>query len=484
YRGDARYKIGIITPSLHLSYERLTNKKDDSDTLEHGSYRLQEFTPGISLSGYKDLSADVHIGWRHDDSLLNHSLQLASKTFIQNYTVRYSRSDLASSQIGLTIRNRKFTESFREKRNIDNETILLRWQTELNPWMKSIKLDWFYEIATGQTTKLDRIFQRVAKGTGNYRYVGDLNGNRIMDPPDFQLTRFDGDYIALTFPTDDLIPIIDLKASSRIRLNPKYLLTSPGLLEKAISTLSSETYLRVEEKSSEADRKQIYLLKFNRFLNDQTTLLGTNLIMQDVYFLEDDPEFSIRYRYTQRKSLAQYTLLNERTYLHEHAVRVRWQFIKEISNQSDYIKTHDILTATERNNRERNVRSENIVSDWSYRPIQNIELGFKFGVGRSSNNNSTVADINEQSVRFVYSFVEHGQASAEITREEVSVNPPSFVVPYQLTNGKANGKSWLIYLRFEYRLSRFMHVSVNYDGRSEGASETIHSGNAEVRAFF
>ncbi len=483
-KGDARYKIGILMPSLKYSYEYLTNKRDESDSLENGSYRLQEITPGISLSRYNDISADVFIGWRYDDSLSNRYLQHASKTFLQNYTVQYSRSELVSSQIGLTIHNRKYTKSFKDKSNIDSETILLRWQTELNPLKKSIKLDWFYEIATGRTTKLERIFQRVAKGTGNYRYVGDLNGNRIVDPPDFQLTRFDGEYIALTFPTDDLIPIIDLKASSRIRLNPKFLLSSSGWLEKVISTLSSETYSRIEEKSSELDRKQIYLMNFNRFLNDQTTLLGTNLIMQDVYFLEDSPEFSIRYRYTQRKSFAQYTLLNESTYLREHAVRLRFQFIEEFNNQTEYIKTKDILFATEQNNRERNVRSEYIVSDWSYRPIQNIELGFKLGVGQSSNNNSTIADINEQSIRFVYSFVEHGHGSAEIAREEVSVNPPSVVVPYQLTNGKVVGRAWLIDLRFEYRLSRFMHVGVNYNGRSENASKTIHSGNAEVRAFF
>src|SRR2546430_12743790 len=35
----------------------------------------------------------------------------------------------------------------------------------------------------------ERVFQKVPKGTGNYVYLGDINGNHVVDAGDFQLSR-------------------------------------------------------------------------------------------------------------------------------------------------------------------------------------------------------------------------------------------------------------------------------------------------------
>ncbi len=114
-----------------------------------------------------------------------------------------------------------------------------------------------------------RIFVRVTQGTGNYRYLGDLNNNGLADESEFVLTRFDGDFVAVTVPTDELVPVIDLKTGLRLRFNPARLFPKASTgVEKALSILSGETYVRVDEKSTERDLKQIYLLHFSHFRND------------------------------------------------------------------------------------------------------------------------------------------------------------------------------------------------------------------------
>ena len=45
-----------------------------------------------------------------------------------------------------------------------------------------------------------------AQGSGSYRYLGDLNNNGIADESEFVTARFDGDFIAITVPTDQLFP--------------------------------------------------------------------------------------------------------------------------------------------------------------------------------------------------------------------------------------------------------------------------------------
>ena len=69
----------------------------------------------------------------------------------------------------------------------------------------------YYEVSTQKTAKLEKVFVRVTKGTGTYKYLGDLNNNGIGDENEFEPTTYDGDYILTTVPTQELYPVIDLK---------------------------------------------------------------------------------------------------------------------------------------------------------------------------------------------------------------------------------------------------------------------------------
>jgi hypothetical protein len=46
------------------------------------------------------------------------------------------------------------------------------------------------------------------------------------------------------------------------------------------------------------------------------------------------------------------------------------------------------------------------------------------------------------------------------------------------------GTGWLWRFNFEYKVTSFIQATINYEGRREGRSNTIHIGKAEVRAFF
>ncbi|HEU0047962.1 MAG TPA: hypothetical protein VFQ43_10210, partial [Nitrososphaera sp.] len=94
------------------------------------------------------------------------------------------------------------------------------------------------------------------------------------------------------------------------------------------------------------------------------------------------------------------------------------------------------------------------------------------------------ASLNDQSVRVVYSIKERGQARVEFSREEVTANNATTTVPFEFTNGKVFGKSWLWHASTEYRLTKVIQGSLTYDGRKEGEHDVVHTVRAEVRAFF
>jgi len=426
--------------------------------------------------------------FRSEDSLSQGVLQKASESFSQTYQWRLKPWRNLSSTVDLTIRHKDFTEEFKRRGNSNIETLLMRTQARYSPLARALEADLFYEVQTQRSAKLDRVFVRVPKGTGNYQYLGDLNGNGVADESEFALTRFDGDYVVITIPTDELFPVIDLKTSSRIRLTPSRLVEpSASFVTKAIRSLSTETYLRVEERSTERDLKQIYLLHLSRFQNDSTTIVGTKQLTQDLYLFESDPDLSFRFRFGQRTGFTQYALANERSLTLERSIRIRGRLVKEIAAQFDVIQKVDRVTATRPTNRERNITSNTLISDFSYRPEQNIEVGFRFDVTRATDDfpvRPLTANINDQSIRLVYSLQTKGQLRGEVEREEVVLNGTAQTFPFELTGGKIVGKSWLWHFNLDYRVTDFVQATVGYDGRSEGGRPAVHLARAEVRAFF
>src|SRR5262249_8180524 len=149
---------------------------------------------------------------------------------------------------------------------------------------------------------------------------------------------------------------------------------------------------RVEERSTDPNVRNVYLLHLGSFLDDSTTLLGTNLVTEDLYLFEKSPDFSLRFRYIERKGFTQLATNSERTFGREQSVRLRWQFLAEITNQTDFILKNDNLTSAPDLGRNRGVSSTNVVMDWSYKPDRRVELGFNIAFGQADNFDTTKAD--------------------------------------------------------------------------------------------
>ena len=482
--GTFQHGLGALLPRIRYSHELLLNHSASEDSLQQGSYQFNELIPGLMIGSMGGASFSADVGWEWDDSLAFQSLLRASHTFLQQYSGRLQGSESFTTTLDLTLQKRTFTESFRARNNDDVNALLLRSQTHFAPISSGIETDLFYEAGTERTQKLERVFQQVPTGTGNYVYLGDVNGNHIVDPDDFQLSRFDGDYVLVTVPTDDLIPVIDVKTSARLRLTPSRMFDASSLSGRLLSAFSSESYFRVDEKNTDPDTKEIYLLHFSNFLNDQTTLSGENIFTQDLYVLENHPEFNLRFRFNQQKGLTAFATNTERTYGREQSFRLRWQFMKELSNQIDYAATINNLVSNEPSDRVRNITSNNLQWSWTYRPQQDIEVVFGFGVGRAINFDTTNVRLNNQTIRLTYGMAGTGQVAAEFTREEAIFNSNPTFVPFELTNGWSDGKSWVWRVSWNHQITRLLQATAQYDGRSEGGGTPVHTARAEVRAMF
>ena len=487
-KGSTEYTFWKITPGFRYEGERRELTSASSSEMQPGSFSFDQVGSGLLLKDWGKVSLAADYSWRGDNLFDAGSIMRESNSFTQAYTGRLATWNNLSSALDITLRTKAFTPTFKQLGNSDIQTVLVRSQSRYAHPSRGLDADVFYEVSTERTSRLERVFVRVTQGTGNYKYLGDLNGNGLADENEFELTRFDGDYIAVTVPTDALFPIIDLKTSFRLRFSPGRMVgKSDGPFEAVLSALSGETYVRVEEKSSEHDLKQIYLLHFNKFQQDSTTITGSRLFSQDLYLFEGQPAFSTRFRFSEGRGLNNFSGGIERNYSRERSMRIRWQLVREISNQIDYVNKIDRVMSQEASSRVRDILSNDFAFDLSYRPEQNLEVGFKFDVARSTDRFQAPelqADLNTQSLRMIYAFQGAGQARLEASREEITLGRTAETFPYELTGGRVVGKTWIWRAAFDYRVTNFLQATMNYDGRTEGGRAPVHTARAEIRAFF
>lgn len=486
-RANAFYTVWKLKPGIEFLSEKKTDKLINNNLLVSGSLKYDEFNPYVDLIAVNGFNAGFKLTFREDYLPINGILERESKSVGQSYEMNFNAIQEVNSNIKITIREKKYSDIYKKAGQLNNQTILVRSQSRFQFWQRKLNGDLYYEVSTQKTAKLEKVFVKVQKGTGQYIYLGDLNNNGIAEENEFQYSIYDGEFVLVTIPTDKLYPVIDLKTSTRWKVNLSDIFPGEGILKSIFSPLSSETYIRIEENSEEENLKKIYLLNFSSFRNDKTTIRGSEYIQQDFFIFENSSELSFRLRFNQRKSLNQFSSGIEKGYNRERSMRIRFRMVQEITNQTDIVNQLDYLGAPLSSNRNRMIESNFVTSDFSYRPDRNIEIGFILKGGRSSDyypKNPTIINSNGQVIRFNFSFIGNGRIRVELERNELTANTTENYIPFELTSGNLIGKNYFWRANFDYRISSNLQSTASYDGRLQGGGRVINTARAEVRAYF
>jgi hypothetical protein len=458
------------------------------DTVSSGSFRFYEFKPGLLINDIFNLDLSYRFNYRYDDVFDEGALARQSNSYTSTIGARLKNLNFISASGDLIVYDKKYSSLFQEKGFGDSRTILVTSQSNIWFLNRGINTNLFYKISSERTAKQEVVFISVPLGQGNYKYIGDLNGNGLQDENEFVLTNFDGDYIKIIRPTDQLFPTTDLQSSIALNFVPSRFITQgSSVLKTIMNNLTFDSYLSVAEKSKDPVQKNIYLLKFSTFQNDINTITGATTIQQDIGIFENYDYFGVKLRFVQRKGFNQFFSGNERVLDVERTARLRLSFTPDLALVTDYVTEIERNLAPGIEIRNWNINTEGVTSEIIYKPNTSVEAGFKVQLKRANDFYPVVptqADINVQTFRLTYSFSGKGTLRSEISRNEalISVNPA--FVPFDLTKGLVIGKSYFWTMNFEYRISNFIQATINYFGRAEDRSKVIHTGTAEIRAFF
>lgn len=517
-RQNAQFELSLfptsrlaLVPFLNIERSDKITRSISADTLRVDSHAILDLSGGARLPNFFGQSATLSLGYRADklfDSRFFGDARLVPASIARTVSLdwRLLPTEEWLAQLNFTNRLRTFSTRFKEKGNLDAETFLLRFQIRYSPLRAALEAEWLYDAQTEKAARTERQFFAVPNGAGNYVWR-DRNRNGLKEFDEFVPIAFIGDvgddtlqYVLRSFPSDKLFPTIDLKTSFRLRLRPARIIREKTTFSRnLLAALSSETLLRIEERSSESDLRSIYLLNLSKFLSDQTTIAGNFTIQQDLFLFENDIT-NLRFRFQQRVSQNQYSLGIEKRLFAERSARFVTRVGYELGFEMNLISAYNRSKASglegaafSETGRQFEIHSVAVSPDISYRPFQDLEFGFRANFesriderpAKQRGGASAKAFISSQQLRATYSFRGKGRLNAQLERAQTTLRDADALgAVYELTSGNPVGATLIWRIDADYRVSNYITASGGYDGRALPIGRALHAARAEVRAIF
>ncbi len=481
HRGRTDYQVKWLAP--FFKYEGEIRKDSESDSSRAG-FRFNAYTGGLRLSPWKRVQATASYNIRDDDDRAAGRFDDKSIARTQSYTLGVQNWHAITVAASYTRRKREFNDPATQ----DTRTDLADVRVSYRPPRSGIRGNLNYQISNTQVARQEEVFIEVPEGEGNFRFNEEL---REFEPDPF------GTFVRRLFSTKDFTPVVELRMRTDLRMSFKDFFKrkkrkgseKKTTLQKILWPVSTETFFRIDERSTEEDVKKIYLLNLGSFQQDSTTIFGSIELRQDVHLWENSRKASLRYRFRNRNELNnQFIGGGQDREVREQSLRL----IKQISGQfnmeleGQHSEEDRIFQASAREDRK--VRTNEVELDLVYRPQQRWEIGSKARLSRSKDlvpQPNTRANLLAFAPRATYSLSKKGRVRGELEFTHVGLAPKGQLIPFELTGGNRAGNTWRWNLGFDYRVSQNVQATMTYFGRSEPDRPDVqHVAKVEVRAFF
>ena len=477
--GFSSYRFHKTKSTFEFSAEQ--KKENYSDSLYLG-LRYYQISPKIELIDWHKMTFSAKLTQRNQDKYTTTGFFPESEARTHQFNWQFKGSKYFALSMRYTHRQRTYADSSIGTKLTD----LADFRAQFSPFRRAISTNWHYQLSNTQVAKQEKIYLKVERGQGNYRYDEELN-EYIPD-------ALNGDYILRIRATDEFIPVVELRASSTIKIQPSQLLRAqkPGKKltgwRKWLTSLSSETFLRLEEKTQDENVWAIYRLELSRFQQETTTIYGLKNIRQDFYWNRNRSTLSIRLRYNKKTNLNnQYLEGGQRFDYTENSVRIKGKILKKMSAQLDAMRKLEIKKYQIAGRNDKDILTGEIAVDLSYRPQQRIEIAARTKWLNSENRAGypIKVDLFSVSPRINYSFRRKGKLRAEVEFNHVKVVPENAILPYEMASGYHGGTNVRWLASFDYNVSRYIRASVSWNGRYEAyLKKPIYTLRAEMRAYF
>jgi hypothetical protein len=473
------YLIGV---NYFLEHNELAYKQFDSLNLQSFSFD--------TWRAYMQ-SAEAPNKWgmsfftRADKLPSGNSLVRTDRSMNYNVFTELMKSENHQFRLNATYRNlRVFDSKLTEQ--IPDQTILGRAEYLARVWRGALTGNLLYELGTGQEPRRNFAYLEVPAGQGEYTWI-DYNNDGIQQMNEFEVARFQDQakFIRVFTPTLEFQKANYLQFNYSFTFNPRSAIN----LAKAqgFTKLLSRIYL---QSALQINRKTISegLAEFNPFdipLSDSSLLTLDQLYSNTFSYNRYSSIWGVDVNNIRTSSRAFLSYGYETRKLNDWNTKTRFNIGKKYTLDMIARTVINKLITPQLNNRNFNIRGYALEPRFTYTKGTKFRVWVSYKWDNRENEAGEESTSNSVNTEMKYNVVSNTALTTKFTFNQIGYNSPTnTTVAYIMLDGLLPGQNYLWTIDLTKRLTSFLELNLQYEGRKAGSSGIVNTGRAAIRALF
>ncbi len=477
---ESKYKWQQQYIGVKAHFEQ--NKDEDKNTqlLSALSHRYSKLDVFVGKQFNEKQFIEVGYQYGINDSLQNNSLEAFSKSHTYYIKSQILKTDTRDLNVYANYRTMKYNES-KATENTINGFITYRDQ-----FVKGfLQTHTLYEVSSGTIAQQEYTYLEVEAGQGQYMWI-DYNQNGIQELEEFEIATSPdvAKYVRLYLPSQVFLPTHQNKITQTITINPAAIWKNNDGIRKVLSHFYNQTSYAIDRKDLRTDES------FNpnpfRAITNETVGLIENF-NSFFYYNRGIKKHSVTYGYTQSKSknLLSFGTTENNIQTHQlsynHLIQKTWFF--DLSGKN----SKQTMFSSSYNSKNYTLETKSIEPRISYlfSDQANIDLFYNYQAKHNQSGDLESLFQHRLGISFLMSNPKLITVNGEVSLFDNIFSGNSFSpVAYQMLEGLQPGKNVTWRIMLQKNITNYLDINLNYQGRSNQSTPTIHTGNIQLRAFF
>lgn len=486
HRDEVRRAFGTWIPGLRYEQERNEIRQGAPDSLAVASFHFRIAELFITRPDTVGIPVKLSASRRTDDGLRNSEFIKATVADMASAGIGWNKNPRQKANLLVSYRNLKVIDTALTTVRPEESTTG-RIDYGLQAGRGFLSVNSFYEGGTGREPRRLYSYVQVAPGTGNYTW-NDYNVDGVPQLSEFEVAAFSdqANYIRIFSNTDQYVKVFFNQLNAVIQLNPALLVRQGKRpLWSRFSLLSNFRYdNRFTGRGGFRD--------WNPFPGgqpDSALLTAQANARHSLFFDRSSSVFAADISVQQQRVRQALASGLETRSTEAYSSTIRWNIVQWLALQQkgeSGVKASEAEAFATRNFSIRYLESETRIN---YQPGSTYRVTGAYRYKDKENGAheglAERAVIHDIGLEARYNSVRKGLLSARFNRVEMIYNADTNTpLAFEMLEGLKAGINYTWGFSFQRNLGNSLQLGINYEGRRPAGTRIIHTGSAQVRAFF
>jgi hypothetical protein len=422
---------------------------------------------------------------RRDQAPLGQELEVAD--FSHNLEATGTLGSLKNQRLNWTASYRSLmVQDTALSRVEQEEAVLGRVEYSWSASKGLLRGDLLYELGTAREPKRDFAYIEVQPGEGQYSW-NDYDEDGIAELDEFELAVFadQANYIRVFSPTEEFVAATGLGFRYSLGFEPRAKWSGAEGFAGFLSRFSAQSSWQLNRRLLEGAGSAAYAPIGAEFADSNLVSLSSAW-RHNIWFDRGKPGFATEYAFTDSRSVVLIANGAEDRQRREHRIETRARISREWNVRFEAAQGNRSLASAAFEGRDYALPFYEIAPRLSFQSGTKYRITGRY-VWESSNNTEGAEQLRAHEAGLEARYNRVGRSTIDLDLSAVIVDfqgEADSPVGFAMLEGLQDGFNLLWKLGIDRRLSRFVQLTLSYEGRKTGDNPTNHVGRAQLRAIF